>query len=160
MNDILPPLDDLTRELAAEITQIHRWMAEAAGLNATDLMALYFIRNGEGAVTPKMLAENLGLTSGATAILLNRLEQRSLVARKPHPRDRRAVLLSLGDGAAIEELAGMRKHVRDANRAVYDSLTPHEAEIVRSFLTRTLTSSRQTLLGLRTSALDKSKSKS
>ena len=75
-DSVTPHLDDLIRELSGEITQIHRWMAEEAGLNTTDLMALFFIRNGEGQVTPKQLAENLGLTSGATAILLSELEHR------------------------------------------------------------------------------------
>ncbi|MBF0679514.1 MAG: MarR family transcriptional regulator [Devosia sp.] len=152
MDDILLPLEDLIRELSTEITQIHRWMAEAAGLNTTDLMALYFIRNGEGAATPKLLAENLGLTSGATAILLNRLEERGLVERTPHPKDRRAVLLSLGAQAALEPFADIRKRVREANANVFESLSPEEARIVRDFLARTLENSRKTLQNLRTAA--------
>lgn len=152
MDDILQPLDDLIRELATEITLIHRWMAEAAGLNTTDLMALYFIRNGEGAVSPKQLSENLGLTSGATAILLNRLEQRGLIARTPHPKDRRAVLLSLGAQAALEPFLNIRKRVREANANVFESLSPEEARIVRDFLAQTLENSRKTLHNLRTGA--------
>lgn len=152
MNDVSPSLDDLIRELATEITLIHRWMAEAAGLNTTDLMALYFIRNDEGAVTPKMLAENLGLTSGATAILLNRLESKGLIARAPHPRDRRGVLLSLGRSANVEGFLDIRKQVREANASVFESLSPEEARVVRDFLARTLESSRQALQRLRMNA--------
>jgi DNA-binding MarR family transcriptional regulator len=127
-------------------------MAEQAGLNATDLMALYFIRNGVGQVTPKQLAENLGLTSGATTILLNRLEERGLICRTPHPGDRRAVLLSLGETAKSEVILNLRKHLREANAEVFDSLSDEESVIVRNFLARTLESTRHTLQALRLKA--------
>lgn len=158
MQNTVPTLEDLIRDLATEITQIHRWMAEAAGLNTTDLLALYLIRNDEGAVTPKIMAEKLGLSSGATAILLNRLEQRGLIVRKPHPTDRRGVLISLGDSDELEEFSAIRQRVRDANREVYESLSPEDAKTVRTFLMRTLKSSRETLLGLRTNSLNTDKS--
>lgn len=146
---VTPALDDLIRELSAEITQMHRWMAEEAGLNTTDLMALYFIRNGEGEVAPKQLAENLGLTSGATAILLNRLEERGLVCRTPHPTDRRAVLLSLGEAARAEGILNLRRHLRAANAEVFDTLSEADAAVVRNFLARTLESTRRALQELR-----------
>jgi DNA-binding MarR family transcriptional regulator len=156
-DNVTPHLDDLIRELSSEITQIHRWMAEEAGLNTTDLMALYFIRNGEGQVTPKQLSENLGLTSGATTILLNRLEERGLICRAPHPTDRRAVLLSLGEAARAEGIMNLRQHLRAANAEVFDSLSEAEAAIVRAFLTRTLESTRKALHSLRTGATNKEK---
>jgi DNA-binding MarR family transcriptional regulator len=156
-DNVMPHLDDLIRELSSEITQIHRWMAEEAGLNTTDLMALYFIRNGEGHVTPKQLSENLGLTSGATTILLNRLEGRDLIARAPHPTDRRAVLLSLGEAAKSNAIMNLRQHLRAANAEVIDSLSPDDAVIVRNFLARTLESTRQTLHTLRSRAANKEK---
>jgi DNA-binding MarR family transcriptional regulator len=151
-DNVTPHLDDLIRELSAEITQVHRWMAEEAGLNTTDLMALYFIRNGEGQVTPKQLSENLGLSSGATTILLNRLEERQLITRTPHPTDRRAVLLSLGETAKSEVILNLRKHLREANAEVFDSLSDEESVIVRNFLARTLESTRHTLHALRLKA--------
>jgi DNA-binding MarR family transcriptional regulator len=154
---VTPHLDDLIRELSSEITQIHRWMAEEAGLNTTDLMALYFIRNNEGQVTPKLLSENLGLTSGATTILLNRLEERDFITRAPHPTDRRAVLLSLGEAAKSNGIMNLRKHLRAANAEVIDSLSQEEAVIVRSFLARTLESTRKALHTLRSRGTDKEK---
>ncbi len=156
-DDVTPHLDDLIRELSSEVTQIHRWMAEEAGLNATDLMALYFVRNGEGQVTPKQLSENLGLSSGATTILLNRLEERQLIARNPHPTDRRGVLLSLGETAKSNAILNLRKHLRAANAGVIDSLSEEEAVIVRSFLARTIESTRQALHTLRSRSANKPK---
>lgn len=149
------PIDDLIRELSSEIMQVHRWMAEKAGLNTTDLMALYFIRNVEGQATPKQLAENLGVTSGATAILLNRLEQRGLIQRSPHPSDRRAVLLSLGPAATAEGIMRVRQYLRDANTDIFDALNPDERAIVTKFLGDMLANTRNALHDLRTKSPSK-----
>ncbi len=143
------PIDDLIRELSSEIMQVHRWLAEQAGLNTTDLMALYYIRNGEGQATPKQLAENLGLTSGATAILLNRLEQRGLIQRSPHLSDRRAVLLSLGPAAMAEGIMQVRQYLREANAPIFDALSPDERMIVIKFLGDMLENTKKALNELR-----------
>jgi DNA-binding MarR family transcriptional regulator len=149
------PIDDLIRELSSEIMQVHRWMAEKAGLNTTDLMALYFVRNAEGHGTPKQLAENLGLTSGATAILLNRLEQRGLIQRSPHPSDRRAVLLSFGPAATAEGILQVRQYLREANGDIFDALAPEERVIITKFLGDMLENTRKALHELRTKSAAK-----
>lgn len=147
--DQVDELDDLLRELSAELGQVYRWAAEQAGVNQTDLMSLYFIRSAEGAATPKALAEHLGLTSGATAILLNRLEARGLVQRTPHPTDRRAVLLSLGAGASEKGLLDLRETVRRLNASVIDELSDQEADVVKRFLVRLLANTRDSLRRIR-----------
>ena len=147
--DQVDELDDLLRELSAELGQVYRWAAEQAGVNQTDLMSLYFIRSAEGAATPKALAEHLGLTSGATAILLNRLEARGLVQRTPHPSDRRAVLLSLGAGASEKGLLDLRGTIRRLNASVIDELTAEEAEVVKRFIHRLLGNTRDSLRRIR-----------
>ena len=144
------PLSDLIRELSNEVTQAHRWIAEGAGLNGTDLMALHFVRSGEGQVTPKSLAAYLGLTSGATAILLNRLDARGLIVRSPHPTDRRAVLLSLGPEAESADFMNVREYLRSMNAEVIEALGPEETRIVRTFMTDLLQSTRDALQRLRT----------
>lgn len=138
-------IDDLIRELSSEITQVYRWVAEQAGLNQTDLMALYFISRSQTTATPKSLAENLGLTSGATAILLNRLEARDFIARMPHPTDRRGVLLSLGDAARNQEFIKLRETLYGINSSVIAKLSPQDAAVVRSFIAEVVTNTRDSL---------------
>lgn len=150
--DTQPDIDDLIRELSSEITQVYRWVAEQAGLNQTDLMALYFINRSQGAATPKSLAENLGLTSGATAILLNRLEARDFVVRTPHPTDRRGVLLSLGDAARNQEFIKLRETLYGINSSVIAKLSPQDAVVVRSFITEVVTNTRDSLRHYRNAA--------
>lgn len=153
-NPAQPPLSDLIRELTVEIGQIHRWMADRAGLNATDMMAIYFIRNGRGETTPKGLADHLGLTSGATAIMLNKLESRGFIVRQPHPTDRRAVLLSLGPTAHSDDFLRIREYMQSVNADVIDRLTPEEAIIVRRFLADIMQSTKAALHRIRTAEKD------
>ena len=143
-------IEDLVRELSSEIMQVYRWVAEEAGLNQTDLMSLYFISRSNGSATPKSLAEHLGLTTGATAILLNRLEKRGYVVRTPHPTDRRGVLLSLGQATRDHQFVKMRERLRQVNAEVISGLSPDEATTVRNFITRIVANTRETLQQMRT----------
>jgi DNA-binding MarR family transcriptional regulator len=142
-------IEELMRELSSELSQAHRWIAEQAGLNQTDLMGLYFINRANGTATPKLLADHLGLTSGATAILLNRLEARDFVIRTPHPRDRRGVLLSLGQAAREQEFLKLREKLFRLNADVIAELSPEETEVVRRFIVRIVTNTRDSLRQLR-----------
>jgi DNA-binding MarR family transcriptional regulator len=142
-------MSDLIRELSSEITQMHRWLAESAGINSTDLMALYFVRNHDGEITPKSLSEYLGLTSGATTIMLNRLADRGYIERKAHPTDRRGVLLTLGPAANSETFLNLRQHLKAVNAEVISALSEEEATIVRSFLIKYTESTRNELRRLR-----------
>jgi DNA-binding MarR family transcriptional regulator len=149
-NEKLTEIEDLVRELSSEIMQVYRWVAEQAGLNQTDLMSLYFISRSNGSATPKSLAERLGLTTGATAILLNRLEKRGYVVRNPHPKDRRGVLLSLGQATRDHQFASLRERLYRVNADVIAELSPDEATIVRNFIARIAANTREALQHMRT----------
>jgi DNA-binding MarR family transcriptional regulator len=74
-------------------------LSQATGSTATELEALEHLEE-DGPLTQRELAERLFLTSGGTTLLVDRLERRGLVRRRPHPDDRRAVLVELGPAAA------------------------------------------------------------
>jgi DNA-binding MarR family transcriptional regulator len=71
----------------------HRAAAEAQ-VGLTELRALGRIMVA-GSLSPKQLAEALDLTTGTVTALLDRLERAGLVARSPHPRDRRMLQIEL-----------------------------------------------------------------
>ncbi|QNE48537.1 MarR family transcriptional regulator [Glaciihabitans sp. INWT7] len=48
-----------------------------------------------GEVTPKALAQELGLTTGAMTAMVDRLEASRLVLRRPNPDDRRSLYVRL-----------------------------------------------------------------
>ncbi len=96
-----------------------RALAGRVGLNATDLQVIDILAS-TGSATAGQLAELTGLTTGATAQMLGRLEKDGLVRRERDPDDGRRVLVRLasdwdktgqigpaldGAGSALEELA-------------------------------------------------------
>jgi hypothetical protein len=96
-----------------------RALASQVGLNATDLQVVDILA-GAGSATAGQLAELTGLTTGATAQMLGRLEKDGVVRRERDPDDGRRVLVRLapdwdktgqigpalgGAGSALEVLA-------------------------------------------------------
>ena len=81
-------------------------LASAAGISATDLDALEHLE-ADGPLTQRDLGDRLSLTSGAITMLVDRLEQAGLVRRRPHPSDRRYVLVELSPQALERTPAGL-----------------------------------------------------
>jgi DNA-binding MarR family transcriptional regulator len=102
--------NDIARQFAAALRTVdlenRRLRAEfgrTAGVTDSEFHAITVISESEAA-TPKMLANELGLTTGAVTAMLDRLETAGLVRRQPHPSDRRSLVLSLtANGAAVRE---------------------------------------------------------
>jgi DNA-binding MarR family transcriptional regulator len=89
-------------------------LARQAGISATDLDALEHLE-ADGPLTQRDLGERLSLTSGAVTMLVDRLERAGWVRRRPHPGDRRYVLIDLSPQAAAsapEGLAAYHSRVR------------------------------------------------
>jgi DNA-binding MarR family transcriptional regulator len=66
--------------------------AKERGLGTTDFIALVRASEGDG-VTGAQLARAFGMRSSSVTGLADRLEAKGLIARRPHPTDRRTVLL-------------------------------------------------------------------
>ena len=122
MNDEVPPfpsvlepgprfdLLDRLRAYAGEFTEMARHTARRLDLHHTDLTALVEILASErldDPLSPARLAERVGLTSGATNALINRLENAGYVTRSREHADRRQVTLRA------------TAHARSSTEAVY-----------------------------------------
>lgn len=84
------------RSFGASYTELTQEFALSLGLRSTDANAVVEILYAEDLgvpLTPARLAERIGLTSGATAQLLNRLEAAGHVTRSREHADRRKVTL-------------------------------------------------------------------
>ena len=126
-------IDPLIRELTDEMSRGYRAFSAAAGINMSDMMAICFIRDQAGQATPTALARHLGMTSGATAILINRLEKGAHVLREQHPSDRRATLLRLGPDA--EEMALPLSHsVQRLRETVLADYSRTDIDVIERFL--------------------------
>lgn len=95
----------------ARVVQLH---ADRYGLGLTDLRFLFAIaaRGNEG-VVPKEATALLGLSTGATTSLIDRLETRGYVERIPNPEDRRSVTVAILD-AGVSVVDSVKDVYRDA----------------------------------------------
>ncbi|MEU6352285.1 MarR family winged helix-turn-helix transcriptional regulator [Streptomyces sp. NPDC047072] len=87
-------------------TSADRRCLAAAGVTTAQLGALFAVRDEPG-VTQQGLAGTLGLRESAVTGLVGRLTAAGLLARRPHPREHRAVVLELTDAgtAALDAAA-------------------------------------------------------
>lgn len=110
-------------------------LAGVAGISATGLDALEHLE-ADGPLTQRQLGERLSLTSGAITMLVDRLEQAGWVRRRPHPSDRRYVLVELSPQTHERTPAGLAAyHARI--RAIADKVPAEHRDAVRAFLQAT-----------------------
>ena len=97
--------DDLVRllqEYAVEAGRLGQAFAESHHMHPTDLNALFVVVRDDEAgmpITPGRLGQHLGLSSGATTAVIDRLERAGHVSRIRDECDRRRVTLRHGDDA-------------------------------------------------------------
>jgi DNA-binding MarR family transcriptional regulator len=97
-----------TRALALALQNVdagHRAMrrqfANALGLSASEFRAVMHVGRAVE-LTPKSLAHELDMTTGAVTAMIDRLEASGLIARRPNPTDRRSLFLHLSpDGLKV-----------------------------------------------------------
>ncbi len=131
-------LIDGMRAFGANYTEFTRRFATWLGLHSTDAAALVEILYAEdqGApLSPARLSERVSLSSGATAILLNRLERAGHIARTRESADRRVVTLRTSPDIRprAEAFFGPYAERMAEAMAVY---TPQDVEHFEGFLVR------------------------
>jgi DNA-binding MarR family transcriptional regulator len=113
-------------------------VARAHDVSMTEMKAIDHIQ-AEGELTPRELGERLSLTSGAVTAVIDRLERHGWVARNPHPKDRRSVVVrmteqSIEAGARIylpysEALARLAAGLPAASRKAITDFLEKAADI-------------------------------
>jgi DNA-binding MarR family transcriptional regulator len=130
----------LLQSYATESERLGQAFAERHALHPTDLHALLAVMQADRAgdpLTPGHLGQQLGLSSGATTALVDRLERVGHVHRVRDDRDRRRVTLRYGETAATvaEAFFGPLGTRMDELLAGY---SPAELAAARRFLTDTI----------------------
>jgi DNA-binding MarR family transcriptional regulator len=133
-------MDSASTDLPAQL--LHRFGLEsdrmrvaicrAAGITVSELDALEHLEL-DGPLTQRELGERLLLSSGGVTVLVDRLERGGWVRRRPHPTDRRAVVVEPAPGA----LARAPKALADFHTAIElatTEATREQREAIASFL--------------------------
>jgi DNA-binding MarR family transcriptional regulator len=107
--------------------------ADRIGLGLTDMQMMHMLLL-YGASTPTRLAALTGLSSGGVTVALDRLQKAGYVRRKPHPADRRSLLVTLIP-ARLQKLAGIYEGVESETRRELAALPQSDLEAVVRFFT-------------------------
>lgn len=132
-------LGDLGRNLSASALLLQEAVAARLGLSATESKCLDIIRRAQSGevVTPTLLVERTGLTSGAITGVLDRLESARFVRREKSPSDRRQIVVrSLPD--RDEELRSVYEPYQQAFRDLLAHYQPNELLVIGRFVRETI----------------------
>ena len=126
------------RDWAVGFTELHHHLGGWMGLPTSDANALgqlVWAAEGGAPLSPAELSRRLGMTSGATTVLLDRLERAGLVVRSRESTDRRRVTVRPspeGRERARAFLAFAGTEIAEAAR----SSDEQELRVVTAFLAR------------------------
>jgi DNA-binding MarR family transcriptional regulator len=126
------PLAASLQRFGLERDRMRAALARHAGITATDLDALEHLE-ADGPLTQRELGDRLSLTSGAITMLVDRLERAGWVNRRPHPSDRRYLLLELSPNVAERTPQGLAEYhaaIRTLTATVHDK----DRETIAAFL--------------------------
>lgn len=106
-------------------------MARRTGLSETEVHSLRRLLGGP--MGPNDLARTLGVTSAASSGIVDRLESRGHVERRPHPTDGRRTVVVISDSGRTEVLAELRP-MFEALVAADAKLTDDQRAVVDAYL--------------------------
>ena len=106
------------------------------GLSGTAKQALAVIEGAGEPLEPSVIADRLIITTGSMTSMLNTLERRGFVRRRPHPDDRRKLLVAItATGRAVIEEMLPALHSRERT-IIGDALTKTEQRQLRTLLAK------------------------
>jgi DNA-binding MarR family transcriptional regulator len=114
----------------------HQAIGQVLGINVTDMKCLDIMML-KGSASPSQLAELTGLTSGSTTAMIDRLEKRGLVERRPHPKDRRSTVIVL-TRKAERKLPPLFESLAMAMQALVSSYSEKELDVLSDFFRRVI----------------------
>jgi DNA-binding MarR family transcriptional regulator len=126
----------LLQRYVVEAVQLGRAFAVRHHLHPTDWSALLAVIQGDRVgtpLTPGELGERLGISSGATTAVVDRLERAGHVRRERDDRDRRRLTLHREE-SAITLLAAFSEPLDAAMDAIVVGYECTELEVVQRFL--------------------------
>ena len=137
-NDSVVRILHALRRFRRSDQDMRRRMSAAMDMNETDLQALQIViaaENGQRLVTPRDLSAALRISTASTTKLLDRLTASGHLERHPHPRDRRALVITATDHAH-NEVRERLERMHAAMREVGASVPEGSRQAVADFLLR------------------------
>jgi len=124
------------RALNDAMDRMNGGMKDDMDMNATDLAALrmMIVREQRGEpVSPHEVAKHLRISTASTTKLIDRLETAGYIERHPHPRDRRARILTLTAHSRATFFRHFSEHLEQM-RQVTEPYTEDELRLIGKYL--------------------------
>ena len=122
------------RALDASLDLLDEGVAKSFGITRGDLRAMELVSRG-GRVTAGLLADGLGVTTGAVTGLIDRMERMGYFRRQDDPKDRRKVVVLLSPKAKARERRAFERLGQDMERML-SRYRADELALIAHFLRR------------------------
>ena len=122
------------REFTFELIRHQQAIAERLGLNITDFKALGLLHR-RGDMTPKRLAEEMGMSAAAMTTIIDRLEKARYAERKRGGGDRRSLNVHALEGSA-KKVEDLYKSLRGLTETAVASYSERDLKVVSNYLSR------------------------
>jgi DNA-binding MarR family transcriptional regulator len=148
-NPVADRLGEAVQGYQAAVDDFDREVARLLGINTTDARCLEILIQETSGVTPRELADRLGLTTGSATTMLDRLEKVGYVTRSAHPSDRRKLLVHATATARERAFELIGPLVDDGRRTLLSRYSAEQLELITEFLTRAAELQREHVARLR-----------
>lgn len=125
-------LGEATRRLDLAMVRLNAAVARRLDLSPAELMAITHV-NAAGTLGPSELAHRIDVTTGAVTALVDRLTERGHLERRPHPSDRRKLLVQVTPDALDEVMRHVMPLVQDI-RALASGFSEEERATIGRYL--------------------------
>jgi len=125
----MPELERLSHLVIEFFEKINSWehaVVQGTGLSPAQMHTIEIVGH-DGPLRMKSLAAKLSVTTGSLTVMVDRLEKKGLLARKPHESDRRSFLVELTEKGKRLFVKHEQYH-RRLTEEMLAALTPEEQE--------------------------------
>jgi DNA-binding MarR family transcriptional regulator len=135
---------DAGRLIGASAVFFHTAVSAHFGLGPTDTKTLDLLQQ-QGPLTPKQIGERTGMAPASVTGIIDRLERKGFVRRKPHPDDGRRLLIEF-DPSAYDVMAPMFEGIGASMTEMLEPYTNKQIAMIADVYTEA--ASRQMALAL------------
>ncbi|MDJ0355912.1 MarR family winged helix-turn-helix transcriptional regulator [Paenarthrobacter sp. PH39-S1] len=118
----------LMRRILVLNHEVEKQLGRELEVNATDLDAMQHLIQ-RGPMTPSTLAQLLGISTAAMTVAVDRLAKVGHVYRKPHPTDRRSLLVVPSPQSAQRAMGSLLPMISEIDALVADYSRDQQAAI-------------------------------
>jgi DNA-binding MarR family transcriptional regulator len=122
------------REFTFELVRHQQAIADKLGINLTDFKALGLLHR-RGEMTPKQLAETMGMSAAAMTTVIDRLEKASYAERKRQRADRRSLSVRAVQGSE-RKVELLYKSLLVSSKTMLPAYTKGDIALISNFLTQ------------------------